>query len=179
MAAWPDFFICRLSKNWVPLRVSLLLYKCMKLAIFGAKQVSCLYACRHKSFNVFVLDCSLNRPRLSSQAGSKSSCYWWISQRDMLTSTTASNSYCAGCDRPINDRFLLSVVGQSWHIGCLRCAQCGLVMTDTCFVRNGKLYCQQHFKLGYVSTQIAIVMLADMISGLSNIAVFVEKQANM
>ncbi len=52
---------------------------------------------------------------------------------------------CAGCERPIHDRFLLNVLDQAWHAKCVQCADCGMQLTEKCFSRDGKLYCREDF----------------------------------
>ncbi|XP_042234982.1 LIM/homeobox protein Lhx1-like [Homarus americanus] len=52
---------------------------------------------------------------------------------------------CAGCDKPIMDKFLLTVLDRTWHAECVRCADCGCALTDKCFSREGKLFCRSDF----------------------------------
>ncbi|XP_069158449.1 LIM/homeobox protein Lhx1-like isoform X2 [Procambarus clarkii] len=52
---------------------------------------------------------------------------------------------CAGCDKPIMDKFLLTVLERTWHAECVRCADCGCALTDKCFSREGKLFCRSDF----------------------------------
>ncbi|KAH3797084.1 LIM homeobox transcription factor 1-beta.1-like isoform X2 [Dreissena polymorpha] len=49
---------------------------------------------------------------------------------------------CAGCCRPIEDRFLMRVVDLSWHERCLHCCVCQMPLQGTCFVKDRKLYCR-------------------------------------
>nr|CDK60409.1 Lim1 [Euperipatoides kanangrensis] len=52
---------------------------------------------------------------------------------------------CAGCDRPILDRFFLNVLDRAWHAKCVQCSDCKCNLTEKCFSREGKLYCRSDF----------------------------------
>ncbi|CAH2002879.1 unnamed protein product [Acanthoscelides obtectus] len=52
---------------------------------------------------------------------------------------------CAGCDKPILDKFLLNVLERTWHADCVRCIDCHAPLTDKCFSREGKLFCRTDF----------------------------------
>lgn len=52
---------------------------------------------------------------------------------------------CAGCDRPIVDRYLCSVLDRSWHAKCVLCCECKCTLQEKCFSREGKLYCRNDF----------------------------------
>uniref|UniRef100_A0A3B4ZZ92 LIM homeobox transcription factor 1-alpha-like n=1 Tax=Stegastes partitus TaxID=144197 RepID=A0A3B4ZZ92_9TELE len=52
---------------------------------------------------------------------------------------------CAGCHRPIRDRFLLRVTDGLWHEECVRCAACGDALRNSCFLRDRKLYCKRDY----------------------------------
>ncbi|XP_073994892.1 LIM homeobox 1 isoform X3 [Rhodnius prolixus] len=63
-------------------------------------------------------------------------------------SLVASNTMiivCAGCDKPILDKFLLNVLDRTWHSDCVRCYDCHANLTDKCFSREGKLFCRTDF----------------------------------
>eukprot|EP00064_Thunnus_orientalis_P014906 superscaffoldBa00002670_g14953 len=53
--------------------------------------------------------------------------------------------HCAGCERPILDRFLLNVLDRAWHAKCVQCCDCNCNLTEKCFSRDGKLYCKTDF----------------------------------
>lgn len=53
--------------------------------------------------------------------------------------------FCASCEKPIVDRFLLKVLDRPWHIKCVQCCDCKCTLTDKCFSREGKLYCKNDF----------------------------------
>ncbi|MGH0155137.1 UNVERIFIED_CONTAM: hypothetical protein FKN15_028546 [Acipenser sinensis] len=53
--------------------------------------------------------------------------------------------HCAGCERPILERFLLNVLDRAWHVKCVQCCECKCNLTEKCFSREGKLYCKNDF----------------------------------
>ena len=53
--------------------------------------------------------------------------------------------HCAGCERPILDRFLLNVLDRAWHIKCVQCCECKTNLSEKCFSREGNLYCKNDF----------------------------------
>ncbi|KAG7222479.1 hypothetical protein INR49_016218 [Caranx melampygus] len=56
--------------------------------------------------------------------------------------------HCAGCERPILDRFLLNVLDRAWHVKCVQCCECKCNLTEKCFSREGRLYCKNDFFRG-------------------------------
>ncbi|XP_029732996.1 LIM/homeobox protein Lhx5 isoform X1 [Aedes albopictus] len=52
---------------------------------------------------------------------------------------------CAGCNKPILDKFLLNVLERGWHASCVRCCECHQPLSDKCFSREAKLYCRNDF----------------------------------
>ncbi|XP_019752013.1 LIM homeobox transcription factor 1-alpha [Hippocampus comes] len=52
---------------------------------------------------------------------------------------------CAGCRRPISDKFLLQVADGLRHEACARCSACGDALRDSCFVREQRLYCKRDY----------------------------------
>ena len=52
---------------------------------------------------------------------------------------------CAGCYRPIRDRFLLKVLDKDWHSSCVRCHMCRKLLDEKCFYKEGKMYCKDDF----------------------------------
>ena len=59
--------------------------------------------------------------------------------------STSSPHICAGCEKPILDEFLSSVLNQWWHESCLKCAECGSQLSETCYSREGKTFCREDF----------------------------------
>ncbi|CDW58759.1 LIM and Homeobox domain containing protein [Trichuris trichiura] len=62
----------------------------------------------------------------------------------MTTTTT-----CAGCDRPIYDRYLYRVLDKLWHGSCIVCEVCQARLDDRCFTRDGRIYCKSDFLKRY------------------------------
>ncbi|XP_077573509.1 LIM homeobox transcription factor 1-alpha [Stigmatopora nigra] len=52
---------------------------------------------------------------------------------------------CAGCHRPITDKYLLRVADGLRHEACARCSACGQALKDSCFVREQRLYCKRDY----------------------------------
>lgn len=52
---------------------------------------------------------------------------------------------CAGCEKPILDKFLMNVLDKTWHSSCVECVDCKMSLTDKCYARDGKLYCKTDF----------------------------------
>ncbi|XP_030385787.1 LIM homeobox transcription factor 1-beta [Scaptodrosophila lebanonensis] len=57
---------------------------------------------------------------------------------------------CAYCCQPICDRYIMRVVDNSFHEGCLKCATCSLHLVHTCYARDGKLYCRIDYERLYI-----------------------------
>ncbi|CAD5113850.1 DgyrCDS3009 [Dimorphilus gyrociliatus] len=49
---------------------------------------------------------------------------------------------CVGCKLPIEERYLLQLGGELWHENCLRCSVCRVALSNSCFVRDGRLFCK-------------------------------------
>uniref|UniRef100_A0A5S6QFV5 LIM/homeobox protein Lhx1 n=1 Tax=Trichuris muris TaxID=70415 RepID=A0A5S6QFV5_TRIMR len=56
---------------------------------------------------------------------------------------------CAGCDRPIYDRYLYRVLDKPWHGNCIVCEVCQARLDDRCFTRDGRIYCKSDFLKRY------------------------------
>ena len=52
---------------------------------------------------------------------------------------------CAGCSRPILDRFLLHFLDKTWHSSCVKCQVCRRLLDEKCFYKEGKIYCRDDF----------------------------------
>ena len=58
----------------------------------------------------------------------------------------AAKEVCTGCRAPIEDRYLLKVLHESWHESCLQCALCRVPLVGSCFARDRKLYCKHDYE---------------------------------
>ncbi|KAK0080999.1 hypothetical protein PV325_012978 [Microctonus aethiopoides] len=52
---------------------------------------------------------------------------------------------CAGCKKPIMDKFFLNVLDRAWHVDCVRCFDCGMELQEKCFSRESKIFCKNDF----------------------------------
>ncbi|TNN19250.1 LIM/homeobox protein [Schistosoma japonicum] len=52
---------------------------------------------------------------------------------------------CTECQSIIFDQYYHSIDNQTWHQSCLRCFDCGLILTERCYVKDGHLYCREDF----------------------------------
>ncbi|ELT95963.1 hypothetical protein CAPTEDRAFT_167213 [Capitella teleta] len=66
-------------------------------------------------------------------------------------------SLCCGCGLTIEDRYLLRVMGNSWHERCLQCDFCRAPLTRSCFVKNGRLLCKLDYDRLYAARCSACV----------------------
>lgn len=55
--------------------------------------------------------------------------------------------HCVACSEPITDKYLLQVSDQTWHVKCLRCCICQLVLEKqpSCFIKDDSIYCKQDY----------------------------------
>jgi len=61
---------------------------------------------------------------------------------------------CYGCQRPIEDRFLLRVMDQSWHEQCLQCCVCLQSLDRSCYIKDTQLYCKPDYERSVLSAFI-------------------------
>jgi len=52
---------------------------------------------------------------------------------------------CTNCEKPILDKYVLTVLEKPWHPNCVRCTDCGFVLNEKCFSRDGKIFCKEDF----------------------------------
>lgn len=62
-----------------------------------------------------------------------------------MTYHTSMLMICSQCDKPIHDKYVLTVLGKPWHPNCVRCVDCGYILNEKCFSRDGKIYCKTDF----------------------------------
>jgi len=55
-------------------------------------------------------------------------------------------NHCAYCCQPICDRYIMRVVNNSFHEGCLKCTACSMHLINSCYARDGKLYCRLDYE---------------------------------
>ncbi|XP_022238737.1 LIM homeobox transcription factor 1-beta-like [Limulus polyphemus] len=59
--------------------------------------------------------------------------------------STGRKEHCTACRQPIVDRYIMRVMDNSWHEGCLLCSVCHNHLTKTCYSRDRKLYCKADY----------------------------------
>ncbi|CAI2728674.1 unnamed protein product [Schistosoma spindalis] len=52
---------------------------------------------------------------------------------------------CNECQSIIFDQYYHSIDDLTWHQNCLRCFDCGFVLTERCYTKDGHLYCREDF----------------------------------
>ncbi|TPP67035.1 Lhx4 protein [Fasciola gigantica] len=62
-----------------------------------------------------------------------------------LHSPFANVPQCAGCKQLVLDRTIMQVLNQHWHTSCLKCMDCGVKLSDKCFIRTDEIYCKNDF----------------------------------
>ncbi|CAH8848917.1 unnamed protein product [Trichobilharzia szidati] len=53
--------------------------------------------------------------------------------------------HCNECQTVIFDQFYYSIGDYTWHQSCLRCFECGFLLTERCYSKDGHLYCREDF----------------------------------
>lgn len=52
---------------------------------------------------------------------------------------------CTSCHLAIDDRYIFSLMNCYWHEECLQCSQCQQLLRQTCFYKNGLLFCKDDY----------------------------------
>ncbi|GAB0092545.1 uncharacterized protein DMENIID0001_075470 [Sergentomyia squamirostris] len=60
---------------------------------------------------------------------------------------------CGLCYRPICDRYIMQVVEMTYHEACLNCTSCSGRLAESCFSRDGKLYCRIDYERLFVKNK--------------------------
>ncbi|KAL7732445.1 hypothetical protein ACLKA6_004410 [Drosophila palustris] len=64
----------------------------------------------------------------------------------MGLSLAGTVNHCAYCCQPICDRYIMRVVDNCFHEGCLKCTVCSMHLVNSCYARDGKLYCRTDYE---------------------------------
>ncbi|XP_059619186.1 LIM homeobox transcription factor 1-beta [Phlebotomus argentipes] len=60
---------------------------------------------------------------------------------------------CGMCCRPICDRYIMQVAEMTCHESCLCCSSCSGRLRDSCFSRDGKLFCRIDYERLFVKNK--------------------------
>uniref|UniRef100_A0A336MYA1 CSON002957 protein n=1 Tax=Culicoides sonorensis TaxID=179676 RepID=A0A336MYA1_CULSO len=71
-------------------------------------------------------------------------------QKKLYNNNNNNNIVCGSCCQPICDRYLLRVGDISYHESCLQCCACDAHLLNSCFHRNGKIYCRIDYERLFV-----------------------------
>ncbi len=52
---------------------------------------------------------------------------------------------CSYCNMVIEEKYLFKLMDSYWHEECLRCSQCGIGLRNSCFSKNGLLFCKEDY----------------------------------
>ncbi|XP_047142365.1 LIM/homeobox protein Lhx5 isoform X1 [Hydra vulgaris] len=55
------------------------------------------------------------------------------------------NNVCSKCSLPMNDKFVAKILDMIMHEDCIRCFSCNCMLKDTCYFRESKFFCKDHF----------------------------------
>jgi hypothetical protein len=53
---------------------------------------------------------------------------------------------CEGCCELIFSRFVMKVGNTSWHEECLFCSECHASLNNSCFYKDGRLFCRTDYE---------------------------------
>ncbi|CAD5234812.1 unnamed protein product [Bursaphelenchus xylophilus] len=83
-----------------------------------------------------------------------------------------SDCVCGSCGLRIFDQFMLKVQSLVFHESCARCFKCGMQLDETCYERNGLLYCRLHYAKSYCAGCQMPIESSDMVYKLKSEMVF-------
>jgi hypothetical protein len=53
---------------------------------------------------------------------------------------------CEGCCELIFSRFVMKVGNTTWHEECLFCSECHVALNNSCFYKDGRLFCRTDYE---------------------------------
>lgn len=65
-----------------------------------------------------------------------------LSNGSSSISSITPTTLCGACCRPILDRYIMKIVDIAYHENCLQCNSCAIPLINSCFLRDGKIYCR-------------------------------------
>lgn len=68
------------------------------------------------------------------------------SSSSSTTMGVSNRELCRGCQRPIDDRYLLKVLDDAWHESCLQCCVCFQPLSFSCFIRDNQFFCKRDYE---------------------------------
>ncbi|KAK3592289.1 hypothetical protein CHS0354_032679, partial [Potamilus streckersoni] len=69
----------------------------------------------------------------------------FVRQDRKLYHENGEGEICSQCGLVITDRYIMRVNEQSWHTRCLICCICQTSLENTCFIKDGNLYCKTDY----------------------------------
>lgn len=52
---------------------------------------------------------------------------------------------CVSCRLSIEDKYIFNLMNMFWHEECLTCSQCCTLLNQSCFFKNGQLFCKEDY----------------------------------
>jgi len=70
-------------------------------------------------------------------------------QQEGVPSASTGLRQCAACGVQIVERWLLLAMDRYWHIGCLKCTYCNVVLGEigqSCYTKSGMILCKADYR---------------------------------
>lgn len=67
------------------------------------------------------------------------------SEKNEINQISSLAPKCANCLLPIEDKFICNMMNMYWHEECLTCSQCFCMLNQSCFFKNGLLFCKDDY----------------------------------
>lgn len=70
-------------------------------------------------------------------------------QQEGVPSGSTGLRQCAACGVQIMERWLLLAMDRYWHIGCLKCSYCHVVLGEigqSCYTKSGMILCKADYR---------------------------------